>query len=199
VGLSLWPFKIQAMEHTDDILELFIRRGAVAYDGEGVSQLQHAWQCGRLAAQAHAGAELQLACWLHDLGHLSSIFAGTPTLRGIDDQHELTAARLIEPMFGPAVADPVALHVAAKRYLVATRPRYAQILSMDSRRSLLLQGGPMSPLEASNFISHPLSGDALRLRAWDECAKLTEWVPSSVESALTELASLMDEVRSQVT
>ena len=34
------------------ILELFRAQGALRYDGEGITQLQHAWQCGRLAAAA---------------------------------------------------------------------------------------------------------------------------------------------------
>jgi phosphonate degradation associated HDIG domain protein len=186
------------MEHPDDILDLFRQRGSLAYDGEGVSQLQHAWQCARLAAQAYATPELQLACWLHDLGHLISPLGGTPTRGGVDDRHECAAAQVIEPLFGPEVAEPVALHVAAKRYLVATQPRYADLLSADSRRSLQLQGGPMDAREGAAFIAQPFAGDALRLRVWDERAKLPEWRPADTETALATLARLIEELRVSV-
>ena len=51
-------------------------------------------------------------------------------------RHEVLAAAVIDPLFGPAVSVPIELHVAAKRYLVTTQPRYAQILSPDPRRRL---------------------------------------------------------------
>jgi predicted HD phosphohydrolase len=189
---------IAPMQHPDDILDLFHRRGGLAYDGEGVTQLQHAWQCARLAGQAYASPGLQLACWLHDLGHLISPLDGTPTLDGIDDGHECVAARVIEPLFGAEVAEPVALHVAAKRYLVTTQPRYANLLSADSRRSLHLQGGLMAAEEVATFIARPHAADALRLRAWDERAKLPEWRPVHGASALSALEHLMHELRSTV-
>jgi predicted HD phosphohydrolase len=132
------------MLDVNDILDLYRRRGDLAYDGEGITQWQHAWQCGRLAAKAGASPSLRLAAWLHDLGHLSTGLLGTPTLRGLDDRHEDVAARILRRLFSKAVSEPVALHVQAKRYLVATRPRYAQTLSPDSQRSLALQGGAMT-------------------------------------------------------
>lgn len=185
------------MQHSDDLLHLLGRPRAHLVNRAGISPLQHGWQCGRLAAQAHSTPELQLACWLHDIGHLAAL-AAQPGLEFTPaDPHELVAARMLEPLFGPLVSEPVALHVAAKRFRLATNPRYLQILSFESRRSLQRQGGPMSAREASDFMAHPMSGDALRLRAWDECARLAEWHPASVESALSELAALIDEVRAQ--
>ncbi len=49
---------------------IFRAHGRLSYDGEGVTQLEHAWQCGQLALQASAMPALQLAAWLHDVGHL---------------------------------------------------------------------------------------------------------------------------------
>lgn len=188
----------EGMEHPDDILELFSQRPGRVCDSDGVSPLQHAWQCARLAAQAYATPELQLACWLHDLGHLISPRVHAPAPGGIDDRHECVAALVIEPLFGPEVAEPVSLHVAAKRYLVATQPRYADLLSAGSRRSLQLQGGPMAAREGAAFIAQPFAGDALRLRVWDERARLPEWHPADADAALAALARLIDEVRVSV-
>lgn len=177
------------------ILELFRAQGALRYDGEGITQLQHAWQCGRLAAAAGAPPELQLAAWLHDLGHLMSGLPGSPTTRGLDDVHEQLGAASLRPLFGDAVAGPVALHVAAKRYLVATRPEYRERLSPDSRRSLALQGGAMDTEQAIAFRALPHADEALRVRAWDDLGKRAEWRPESDEAALAELRALIERVQ----
>lgn len=173
------------------IAALYAARGHIAYDGEGITQLQHGWQCARLARQAGAAPALQLAAWLHDLGHLMTDLEGSPTLRGVDDAHEHLGARALAGTFGPAVAQPVALHVPAKRCLVAVRPGYLEALSPDSVRSLALQGGPMTADEAAAFLRQPHARDALRLRAWDDLAKNPLLLPQSDAHALDELRALM--------
>lgn len=182
------------MLNATELLQLMRDQGHRAYDGEDVSQLQHAWQCARLAQRANATPALQLAAWLHDIGHLLAALPGTPTLHGVDDTHEAIGAAALLPPFGADVAAPVGLHVAAKRCLVATRPGYAEALSADSVRSLGLQGGPMSADECAAFVAQPQARDALRLRVWDDLAKDADWQPLSVDSALQELAALMAEV-----
>jgi phosphonate degradation associated HDIG domain protein len=171
------------------IAELFARRGHLAYDGDGITQWQHAWQCGQLAREAAAAPELQLAAWLHDLGHLLTELDGTPTLHGHDDRHEALAAQLLRPLFGAAVAEPVALHVEAKRYLVAHSPGYRERLSPDSVRSLTLQGGAMNETERVVFLRNPYAADAIRLRAWDDIGKQPAWQPGA--DAELELIALM--------
>ena len=178
-----------------DILALWQQRGHGAYEGEGVTQLQHGWQCGRLAQRAGATPALQLAAWLHDLGHLMTGLEGSPTVQGIDDRHETLAARALNRVFGPVVAEPVALHVQAKRYLVAVQPGYGHSLSPDSMRSLALQGGPMAVDEGIAFRAGPYAQDALRLRVWDDLAKDAGLHPAGEAEALAELAALMALVR----
>ncbi len=173
------------------VLKLFQTHGHVAYEGEGVSHLQHAWQCAQFAQQAQASRALCLAAWLHDVGHLVNHLPGTPTLHGVNDQHEIVAGELLAAPFGLAVSGPVSLHVQAKRYLVANNPAYFARLSADSVRSLALQGGPMSESESLAFRAAPWAQDALRLRSWDEAAKVADWQPAGTEEALQELALLM--------
>ena len=64
------------------------------------------------------------------------------------------------------------LHVAAKRYLCGTEADYSARLSPDSVRSLALQGGPMSADEAAAFDARPHAEAAVRLRRFDEAAKV---------------------------
>jgi len=185
------------MMTSQTFLELFERRGALAYDGEPVTQLQHAWQCAGLARQAGASDALQLAAWLHDVGHLMTDLQGSPTERGIDDAHEDLAARALLPLFGPAVAEPVRLHVQAKRYLVAQKPGYGESLSADSIRSLALQGGPMTAEECAEFAALPAARDAQRLRVWDDLAKDGQLPWPASDQVLAELAALMARCLSQ--
>ena len=181
--------------HPHDILDLYALRGHLAYDGEGVTQLQHGWQCAGLAHQAAATPALQLAAWLHDLGHLLAKLDGTPTTSGINDGHEHLGAQALAATFGPAVAEPVTLHVQAKRWMVATQPGYADRLSPDSVRSLALQGGAMEQWESAAFLQRPRARDALRLRVWDDHAKRASLHPPSQQQALGELEDLMAHVR----
>jgi predicted HD phosphohydrolase len=56
--------KIHSIE---DIENLFLRDGHVAYAGEGINQLEHALQCAQLAEQAGASPALITAAFLHDI------------------------------------------------------------------------------------------------------------------------------------
>ena len=93
--------------------------------------------------------------------------------------------------FGPAVADPVRLHVAAKRYLCAVEPAYLTGLSPASRRSLWLQGGPFTPREAASFEREPHWRDAVALRRWDDGAKVAGLAVRPLESYRPLLNSLV--------
>ena len=66
---------------------------------------------------------------------------------------------------------PVRLHVAAKRYLCVTEPGYFGLLSQESVRTLVLQGGPMTPEQAATFEALPFARDAVAVRRWDDEAK----------------------------
>lgn len=178
----------------DTILALYDQGGDLVYAGESVTQLMHAWQCGRLAEKSGASAALQLASWLHDVGHLWVNLEGTPTLRGHDDEHESIGAQILLPLFGPAVSEPVRLHVHAKRYLVSTRETYARKLSPDSVRSLQLQGGPMGPQACAAFEAEPFFADAVKLRVWDDLGKKSGWFEDSRRDALEHLMQLMHRV-----
>jgi phosphonate degradation associated HDIG domain protein len=157
-----------------DIRHLFDTYGAMAYSGEPVTQLQHALQSAALAEEAGADESLVGAAFLHDLGHLLNVQGETPTARGIDDLHQYFALPFLRPLFGDAVLEPIRLHVDAKRCLCAIDADYFSKLSADSVRSLKLQGGIFSDLEAEEFLRKPFARDALSLRRWDDLAKQPE-------------------------
>jgi phosphonate degradation associated HDIG domain protein len=172
-----------AMEDiADRFLALFAARGEEAYFGEGVSQAAHALQSAALAEAEAASEPLVAAALLHDIGHLVHQRGEDVAERGIDARHELIGAKYLSRFFGPAVVEPVRLHVDAKRYLCATDPGYYDGLSPASKRSLALQGGPFDPAAASDFIDRANGREAVRLRLWDDQAKIVDLKTKPVEA-----------------
>jgi phosphonate degradation associated HDIG domain protein len=168
-------------EPIDFVIRLFKERGDGAYLGEPVSQTEHALQTAWAAEQAGAGSALIAAALLHDIGHLLHDLPEDCALTGIDDAHEVCGANWLAHYFGPEVADPVRLHVSAKRFLCATDPAYTGLLSEASRRSLHLQGGPFMPDEAAQFRKRPHAEAAVTLRRLDEQAKVPGLPTPSLE------------------
>lgn len=160
------------MNVIDRIFHLFAEKGNGAYFGEAVTETEHALQCAHLAEQSGAESALIAAALLHDVGHLLHGLPENLAERGIDGRHEEAGAAWLERHFGPEVADPVRLHVAAKRYLCAVEQAYLEELSEASRRSLLLQGGLMSPEEVHGFEQQPRFRSAVAVRRWDDRAKV---------------------------
>lgn len=160
---------------------LYHQRGKAQYGGEAVSQLEHALQCATLAEQAGQSAGLITACLFHDLGHLVHHLGEDVADRGIDDRHEYRASPVLETLFPAAVTMPIRLHVAAKRYLCAVDEDYWASLSPASKRSLELQGGTFSASAATAFIQQPYAEAAVRLRRWDDLAKVPNLATPDLE------------------
>ena len=161
-----------AMTIVDEILTLFVRRGESSYHGENVSQTEHALQAAELAARDQASDQLVVAALLHDVGHLLEGQDEDLASRGVDGCHEEAACRWLAAHFGPEVTEPIRLHVDAKRYLCSVEPAYLSGLSPSSRLSLSVQGGVMGAEERARFESNPAHSDAVRLRRWDDMAKV---------------------------
>jgi [1-hydroxy-2-(trimethylamino)ethyl]phosphonate dioxygenase len=109
----------------------------------------------------------------------------SPAEEGIDDRHEELGRAFLAPMFGPEVTEPVRLHVPAKRFLCASEPAYFATLSPDSVLSLTLQGGAMSADEVVRFRALPHAEAAVRLRRFDEGAKVADLTTPAVAHFLS--------------
>jgi predicted HD phosphohydrolase len=166
---------------------LFRARGQAPYGiGDPLSIEQHSLQSWRWMITQYVlqqrdpkhtlfvpSSALWLAALTHDVGHMLLPADINPLEPGaVDDHHEkLGAAWLKKQGLHPAVYEPVALHVEAKRYMVALEDDYYDGLTAASRASLALQGGPMSVAEMNAFEVRPWSRDALLLRLADDAAK----------------------------
>lgn len=146
---------------------LYAERGDRTY-GEDVTQIEHALQCAALAEAADAPPSLVAAALLHDLGHL---LADETDPTAVDNRHEVAGARALAGLFDQAVRRPIALHVAAKRWLCLREPGYLAGLSAASRASLHLQGGAFTEAQAAAFERRAHWRQAVALRRWDDHGK----------------------------
>ncbi|MDQ2802520.1 MAG: HD domain-containing protein [Pseudomonadota bacterium] len=175
-----------------DIAGMLITLGHRQYGLHDVTQRQHALQAAWLAEQDRCDVSLIAAALLHDIGHMTHGLGENPAAEGMDDRHEEVGHAFLAHWFGPEVVEPVRLHVAAKRYLCATEPDYFGRLSPDSVLSLKLQGGPMSDTEVAAFRALPQAEAWVRLRRYDEAAKVKDLATPSVEHFLPYVAACLN-------
>jgi phosphonate degradation associated HDIG domain protein len=166
------------LSSAEDIERLYAERGGSTY-GEDISQTEHALQCARLAEADGAPPSLIIAALLHDIGYLVEVDPeGLRPAR--DGRHEIVGAKALKGLFGERVRRPIAMHVAAKRYLCFKDSAYRRALSRASQESLALQGGPFDSLQAAAFEHRASWQDALALRRYDDMGKRDELVGGSI-------------------
>ena len=145
------------------------------WDEEAVDELDHALQSAARARDDEADDELVLAAALHDLAH-SPMF-GTEAAA----HHDATAKEWLTPRFGARVGWLAGAHVAAKRFLVASDASYGATLTATSVASLYAQGG--AEIDAA-LVAHAWWPDALRLRRYDDAAKIPGAPCATIEDVL---------------
>lgn len=175
----------------NEIRRLFSEKGSEMYAGEAVSQTEHALQAAYAAEQANESVELITAALLHDIGHLLHQHDENCAEQGIDDLHERIGAAWLKKYFPETVTEPIRLHVDAKRYRCATDEAYLARLSPASVLSLELQGGPFDRQGQEYFESNPWHQEALRLRIWDEEAKIPGYTTPELEYFLTHVQRVL--------
>ena len=153
------------------LADIFARRGAEEYLGEPVSMAEHMLQAAQCAQDAGQSPAVIVAALLHDIGHFTSEFGTYSPDDVVDKHHEDAGADVLAPFFPPLVTDCVRYHVAAKRYLCATRPEYLSKLSTASVHTLMLQGGPMGTGEVTNFERNPHWREVIKVRIYDDTGK----------------------------
>lgn len=155
----------------DFIGSIFDRRGGEEYLGEPVNMGQHMLQGATIAEQQGQPEEIIIGALLHDIGHFTSEF-GTFTIEDTEDRHhEDAGAKVLERFFPKVITDCVRYHVAAKRYLCATKPEYFERLSEASIHSLHLQGGPLNHMEVVEFEKNPNLDQIIAVRYLDDAGK----------------------------
>lgn len=164
----------QATTIANEIIGLYKEYGGSEYAGEKVTQSEHMVQAAGLAEQEGYEEEVILAAFMHDIGHICEAAHNNNSMNGwgIKDHEEVGADFLRERGFSKRLARLVASHVEAKRYLTWKDPLYYEQLSEASKKTLEYQGGPMLTDEAIAFEEHPLFELIIKMRHWDDVAKI---------------------------
>ena len=164
--------KTSALERR--LLGLFATCGEADYIGEPVTITGHSLQAMLASRQAGMNEDVQLACLMHDVGHLLGLEAGfAPGMGGCGTvDHEVVGADFLQAVgLTETVAFLTRHHVSAKRYLCWKDPGYLASLSKASATTLAHQGGPMTAAEAAEAESDPRWPLVLAVRQFDEAAK----------------------------
>ncbi len=175
-----------------EIIDLLAFKGDSLYGGESITQLQHALQCANLALEANESPQLIAASLLHDIGHLiTEEFSEQDTSSPHnDDLHQFIAIPFLRPHFSDEILGAIKFHVDAKKYLCFTEPTYWDSLSLTSKHTLELQGGVFNSQEAEAFIAQPFAESAVRLRRYDDLAK----IPNAVTPPLSHFREIVRSV-----
>jgi len=162
----------------DEIFALYLQYGAADYIGEPVSQVEHMCQAAQLAEAEGYDEDVILAAFFHDIGHLCEHLFPAESMNGYGrvDHEGLGGRYLREKGFSETVARLVESHVAAKRYLTHKHPEYFNKLSEASKITLGQQGGMMNAEEAKKFEEDHLHPLFIKIREWDDKAKV-EHIP----------------------
>jgi len=161
------------MSIIDEIFANMARNEQMEY-GERVTIVAHSLQTAVFAEQDGADDLMIAAAFLHDYGHFIHDLGEDIAEQGIDAIHEELGADALNDYFVPEVIEPMRLHVAAKRYLVATDKEYVKNVSPASMLSLKVQGGPFDAEGVRQFEANPYYKRAIQLRLYDEAGKIPD-------------------------
>lgn len=175
----------------DEIISMYRDHGGEEYAGEKITQLEHMAQSAQLAAEQGYDDEVILAAFLHDIGHICASSEGEKGMDGygVKDHEEIGADFLKQKGFSRKVVRLVESHVEAKRYLTFKYPEYYEQLSPASKKTLEFQGGKMSSEEAEAFEHYPLFNLIIKMRRWDEEAKIENRPVTNLEQYRTMIVN----------
>ena len=179
--INLSDNKISLIDHYDGliinntnsnkILDIYKNKGHHYYD-KHITNLQHAFLTTQLAKNNNESDEFQLSCFLHDIGHLLlDEHDQNKDFLDSDLKHETIGYKFLSKYFSNNITIPVMYHVLAKRYLCSIDNNYYENLSDSSKKSFIIQGGPLD----KNFINildkNKNFKNALKLRKYEDLSK----------------------------
>jgi predicted HD phosphohydrolase len=172
---------VTAIDDVDTLLTV-LASGAAADDDEGLDLLAHSLQCAaNLSRTRPDDVELQVAGLVHDLGTI--LEPGHP------ESHARAGGDAVRALLGDRVADLVAQHDVAKRYLVTVDPTYRERLSAQSIITLAVQGDVLDDAARAAFEARPDVDACVTLRRADDRAK----VPGRAVPALDHWRPALEE------
>ena len=165
-------------ENLDNIFKMYENFGKFDYIGEPVTQIEHMIQAAMLAEEDGQSEEVILAALFHDIGHLIQL--NNKNIKnnekmskyGFKNHEKMGLNFLKDNNIKYPIPELVENHVKAKKYLVYKDPKYRENLSDASKKTLEFQGGAMTEKEAEDFEQDKLFELSLKLRSYDDKAKV---------------------------
>ena len=172
--------------HKEDIEEIFsyyTKYGEHDYIGENVTQIEHMIQAAMLSENDNLSSYVILAALFHDIGHLIGFDKKYEEMDnvGIKNHEKIGADFLRKKNVPEPIPELVEGHVQAKRYLTYKYKDYHDKLSDASKQTLIHQGGPMNKEEAVNFESSKFFNIFIKMRDYDDKAKVKDLELTSLE------------------
>ena len=158
------------MNIIDQIISNYLNNKSL-YIGEKVTMSEHMIQTAMLAEKTNSTTDLVCSSLLHDYGHFILENPDNLIKKNKDGKHEDIGYEFLKKYFKKDVLGPIKNHVKAKRYL-ARGSKYYELLSKASKISLKLQGGIMNNEEAIIFEKDEFFKNSIKLRKFDEVAKI---------------------------
>ena len=182
------------MNVIEKLFNFFQESGFEEYAGEKVSQLEHALQAAKLAEDENFDDDVIIAALFHDIGHLMKFESDDAKMGifGTKNHEQIGAQYLLDSGFSKKMYDLVVGHVRTKKYLVYKFPDYKSTLSEASLKTLEYQGGAMTETEAEIFEKDELFHLHLKMREWDDKAK----IPGLKTKSIAEYKSMAFELLS---
>ncbi len=162
----------------DHIVSSFSKAAQIQYGESAVTELEHALQCAELADKASADDDLVFACMLHDVARFAlpqNQISDTLQNTELDKNakgHGAAAAEMMDGLLPQRSLFCIKHHAEAKQYLCQTNPRYREKLAAASIKTLAIQAAETDGQQLETLSRHEWWPDALRVRVWDDGAKI---------------------------
>jgi predicted HD phosphohydrolase len=178
----------------------FDKAARIRYGESGVTELEHALQSAELADHAGADDELVFAAMLHDVGRYAvpqELVSDTLQDVEIADNalgHGERGAQLMANMLPARSLFCIRYHAESKLYLCQTNPNYRAKLAGASVKTLAVQSTDYDQARLDELSAHRWWQDAIRVRVWDDAAKVRGRVTRPLHYWTGRLEIFLDEM-----
>jgi predicted HD phosphohydrolase len=182
------------------IVDSYRQAASIRYGQSAVTELEHSLQCAELADQAGADEELVIACMLHDVARSAVPQEQvSDTLQSADvapdaKNHGEAAAELMKDMLPERSLFCIRYHAEAKQYLCQVNPAYRDRLADASIQTLAVQSDSTSREKLDTLANHRFWKDALRVRTWDDGAKVRDRETRPLDYWINRLDEFLAEI-----
>jgi predicted HD phosphohydrolase len=167
----------------------FDKASKIRYGESAVTELEHALQCAELAA-----------AMLHDVGRYAvpqELVSDTlQDVEIVDDArgHGERGAQLMANMLPARSLFCIRYHAESKLYLCQTNPNYRAKLAGASVKTLAVQSANYDQARLDELSGHRWWPDAIRVRVWDDTAKVKGRDTRPLDYWVVRLEKFLDEI-----